>query len=172
MHLDSAPKAPQLFRTERDRSVTHQYGVVRCPIRCQPSGSPFEGYEAGSGLSFLWLAFREGHFPSRSFVSSLISVFALSHSYYLFLSLFLFPSYNQLRLPSSISCSFFFFLLLIYQRFQSDEPFCSWSPRVFSFAESFKCDLDRQRATGKSSYLRSKSIISSEVKHIIRIKPA
>lgn len=95
MHLGPAPKAPQLFRTERDRSVTHQYGVVRCPIRCQPSGSPFEGYEAGSGLSFLWLAFREGHFPSRPFVSSLISVFR---------------SFSLLFSPLSLSLSFSFFL--------------------------------------------------------------
>lgn len=98
-------------------SVTHQYGVVRCPIRCQPSGSPFEGYEAGSILSFLWLAFREGHLPSRPFVSSLIYV---PRSLILSLSP---PSPFSYQPPLLFRALFFFifFLVLIYQRFQPDE---------------------------------------------------
>lgn len=125
MHLDSAPKAPQLFRTEKDRSVTHQYGVVRCPIRCQPSGSPFEGYEAGSGLSFLWLAFREGHFPSRLFVSSLISIFR-SFSFLLFLSLsFCFLSLLSARFSFHLAVLSFLSLLI----YQSDEGQCFFALR-------------------------------------------
>lgn len=111
----SASKTPRNCSEPKEiGSVTHQYGVARYPIRCQPSGSPFEGYEAGSILSFLWLAFREGHLPSRPFVSSLI---------YVPRSLVL--SLNPRLLPATASILLLFFfifvLVLIYQRFQPDE---------------------------------------------------
>lgn len=123
------------FEPKEIGSVTHQYGVARCPIRCQPSGSPFEGYEAGSILSFLWLAFREGHLLSRPFVSSLIYV-PRSLSYCPSVP----SSLSSLRFyPALLSFSFpfFSFNLPTLSARQGTVPFCSWSPRASSFAESF-----------------------------------
>lgn len=148
---------------ERDRSVTHQYGVVRCPIRCQPSGSPFEGYEAGSGLSFLWLAFREDHFPSRPFVSSLIPA-----SFSLLFSLYLLFLPSQLRLPQPAYSFFSYtfnlpalssqtrnnaFLLLIAARLFVCRKLQAWS--------SIDSTLPESRHLGSKLI-----IIPSEVEHI------
>lgn len=151
----SAPKTPQLFRAERDRVGHSSIWSSRCPIRCQPSGSPFEGYEAGSILSFLWLAFREGHLPSRPFVSSLIYV-----PRSLVLSLSPLPS---LLLPAtaSIPCSFLFhfffsFNLPALSVRRGTAPFCSWSPRASTSAESFTAiPIDR---TGNDTVINANDL--------------